>query len=95
MGKTRKCRLDENEIVVHDMAVKLRKKTDAQLVEAFQQIYDQGYQNGIAQWNNIPEGQIFFNDDAKRKFLDQVNGTQGIGKALYDKIEKIVLNTAY
>ncbi len=91
MGKTRKCRLDENEIAVHDMAVKLRKKTDVQLVEAFQQIYDQGYQNGIDQWNNISKDQIFVNDDARRKFLALVQITPGIGKAIYDKIVKIVI----
>lgn len=36
MAKKRKCRLTEDEVAIHDMAVRLRKMTDRQLVEAFQ-----------------------------------------------------------
>lgn len=90
MGKTRKCRFNDNELAVHDMAVKLRKKTDEQLVEAFQQIYDQGYQNGLEK-NKIPESQVFVSEKAKGEFLALVKMTPGIGKGIYEKIEKIVL----
>lgn len=89
MGKMRKCRLSDNEIAIHEMAVKLRKKTDDQLVEAFQQIYDQGYQNGLDK-NKIPEGKVFVSDKAKGEFLALVKITPGVGKAIYEKIEKLV-----
>jgi hypothetical protein len=91
MSKSRKCRLNENEIAIHEMAVKLRKKTDDQLVETFQQIFDQGYQNGIKQQNNIPKDMIFFSDEAKRKFLDAVKNINGIDRAVYSKIKNLVL----
>lgn len=90
MSKTRKCRFTDNELAIHEMAVKLRKKTDDQLVEAFQQTYDQGLQNG-KKMNKLPEGCNFCNDGAKKKFLALVQVTPGIGKAIYDKIEKLVL----
>ncbi len=86
----RKCRLDDNELAVHEMAVKLRKKTDEQLVEAFQQIYDQGYQNGLEK-NKVPDGEIFAGEKAKEDFLTLVQNTQGIGRAIYEKIKGIVL----
>ena len=35
MGKTRKCRLTDDELKIHEEAVKLRKMTDEQLVQAF------------------------------------------------------------
>lgn len=88
MGKKRKCHMNENEIAVHELAVKLRKKTDEQLVEAFQQIFDQGYQNGLER-NKIPEGNYFVSEEAKNKFLASVQITPGIGKATYEKIKKI------
>jgi hypothetical protein len=90
MGKTRKCRLNENEVAVHEMAVKLRKKTDEQLVDAFQEIYDQGYQNGIKQ-NKISECKIFVSEEAKGVFLAKLQNTSGIGKAIYEKVEKMVI----
>ncbi len=86
----RKCRLDENELAVHDMAVKLRKKTDEQLVEAFQQIYDQGYQNGLEK-NKVPDGQVFVSKNAKCEYLAMVKMIPGIGKGIYEKIEKIAI----
>ncbi len=89
MGKTRKCRLNENELAVHEMAVKLRKKTDEQLVDAFQQIYDQGYQNGIDK-NKISDGQIFVSEKAKNDFLTGIKAISGIGKSMFEKIEKAV-----
>lgn len=36
MSKKRKCRYTEEELAIHDEAVRLRKMTDRQLVEAFQ-----------------------------------------------------------
>ena len=35
MGKKRKCRMDREELYIHDEAVRLRKMTDRQLVGAF------------------------------------------------------------
>ena len=35
MSKKRKCRMDREEILIHDEAVRLRKMTDRQLVGAF------------------------------------------------------------
>lgn len=35
MAKKRRCRRDQEEILIHDEAVKLRKMTDRQLVGAF------------------------------------------------------------
>lgn len=35
MAKKRKCRYTQEELAIHEEAVKLRKMTDAQLVEAF------------------------------------------------------------
>lgn len=90
MGKTRKCRLTENEIAVHEMAVKLRKKTDEQLVDIFQDIFNQGYQNGLDK-NKLPEGEIFVSDKAKSDFLDTIKNMPGIGKVIYQKIENMVM----
>ncbi len=93
MGKTRKCRLSENEVAVHEMAVKLRKKTDEQLVTTFQEIYDQGFKNGLEK-NKLPDGQIFVDDKARNRFLALVQITPGIGKSIYEKIEKIAVHNA-
>jgi flagellar biosynthesis/type III secretory pathway protein FliH len=90
MSKKRKCRFDDNEIAVHDMAVKLRKKTDEQLVDAFQKIYDQGYQNGLDH-NKLPENALFVSEKSKKSFLDLVKVTPGIGNAIYKKIENLVI----
>lgn len=35
MAKKRKCRMTEEELIIHEEAVRLRKMTDRQLVEAF------------------------------------------------------------
>lgn len=42
MAKKRKCRMNEEEIMVHEMAIKLRKKTDKQLVEEFENQFRKG-----------------------------------------------------
>ncbi|MDF2844767.1 MAG: hypothetical protein K0R00_3193 [Herbinix sp.] len=89
MGQKRKCRLNEQETAVHEMAVKLRKKTDEQLVEAFKQTYDQGYQNGLDK-NKLPEGQVFVSEKVKLEFLANVRIAPGVGKSTYEKIEKLV-----
>jgi hypothetical protein len=81
---------DENQKAIHEIAVKLRKKTDKQLVDTFQLIFDHGFENGQAK-NQIPDGAIFINEAAKNKFLALVKITPGIGKAIYQKIEKIVI----
>jgi hypothetical protein len=81
---------DENQKAVHEIAVKLRKKTDKQLVDTFQLIFDHGFENGQAK-NKIPDAALFVSDDAKNKFLALVKITPGIGKAIYEKIEKIVI----
>lgn len=90
MSKTRKCRLNDNELAIHEMAVKLRKKTDEQLVEVLQQTYDQGYQNGLEQ-NKVSEGELFVSENAKMEFLSRLKAAPGVGKAIYDKIEKIFI----
>ena len=41
----RKCKLTENELAIHNKAVKLRKMTDAQLVSAFENAG--GRNNGV------------------------------------------------
>ncbi len=89
MGKMRKCRLDENQQAVHALAVKLRKKTDEQLVDAFQEIYDQGYQNGIDK-NKLPNSAIFTNEEAKQRLLGIIHEVPGIGDENYKKISDIV-----
>jgi hypothetical protein len=89
MGQKRKCRLNEQETAVHEMAVKLRKKTDEQLVETLQQTYDQGYQNGLDN-NKLPEGLVFVGEKATAEFLANVKITPGIGKSTFEKIEAIV-----
>lgn len=40
MGKKRKCRYTEEELAIHDEAVRLRKMTDKQLVEEFHRARD-------------------------------------------------------
>ncbi|MDC7288514.1 hypothetical protein NXH76_11930 [Blautia schinkii] len=42
MAKKRKCRMNEEEILVHEMAIKLRKKTDKQLVDEFEDQFRKG-----------------------------------------------------
>jgi len=90
MGKTRKCRLSDKEIEKHEIAVKLRKKTDEQLIEALQEEYKRGFDLGL---NKRPasEGKIFISDHAKKRFLALLKVTPGIGDAIYKKIEKVVI----
>lgn len=42
MAKKRKCRMNEEEIMIHEAAIKLRKKTDAQLVQEFKDQFRKG-----------------------------------------------------
>lgn len=91
MGKIRKCRLNEDEIAIHEMAVKLRKKTDQQLVDSFQQIYDQGYSNGLEKSCSQP-GKIFADDIAKARFIELLKKAHGIGTKAITKIEELVIN---
>lgn len=46
MGKKRKCRMNEEEIRIHEMAIKLRKKTDEQLVTDYFEQYQKGIEEG-------------------------------------------------
>lgn len=42
MAKKRKCRMSDDEIMIHEKAIKLRKKTDKQLVEEFEGQFQRG-----------------------------------------------------
>lgn len=46
MGKKRKCRLTDSELLIHEKAVKLRKKTDKQLIQALQDEFNRGFTTG-------------------------------------------------
>lgn len=51
MAKKRKCRLTAEELAIHDEAVRLRKMTDKQLVDAFHGVMPEGMRkrgNGTA-----------------------------------------------
>jgi len=91
MGKTRKCRLNDNEIVIHEKAVKLRKKTDQQLIDTLQIEYKRGFTDGFNKQADS-EGKMFVSEYAKTRFLALFKITPGIGDAIYKKIEKIVIH---
>lgn len=66
MGKTRSCRRTQEDTTIHEEAVKLRKMTDRQLVEAFHQA-----QERAARPLEPPETVKAENDkDGVKKLLD-------------------------
>ena len=85
MAKKRSHERTSEERAMHEMAVKLRKMTDDQLIEAFNDRYSEGYIDG----GGIKSPSASFSDIGE-ELLNGLRGAKGIGAATFAKIEAIV-----
>lgn len=85
--KNRSCRRTDEESNIHDQAVRLRKMTDSQLVDAFAKKYTDGYEKGLTEAKSkAPEGMSA--SDLVQRLKDQT--IRGIGKVTIKKLEDII-----
>lgn len=97
MGKKRPCRRTEDENMMHERAVKLRKKTDEQLfkyiekerAQCIEDAYKEGYEEGRKVLGS--EGKTV---EEYLKTL-QESGVSGIGAVTLNKLLKVAKENGY
>lgn len=89
MAKKRSCRRTDDENVIHNKAVKMRKMTDEQLVHYFEEREEwadrEGYNRGKKDGNN----------DSISKFISELSKVSGIGAATISKIKALAVERGY
>lgn len=85
--KKRSCRRTDEESNIHDQAVRLRKMTDSQLVDAFSKKYSDGYEKGLTEAHSTPDEGMSATE-LVQKLKDQA--IRGIGKVTIKKLEDII-----
>lgn len=85
--KKRSCRRTDDESNIHDQAVRLRKMTDSQLVDAFTKKYTDGYEKGFTEAKSKAPDEMSA-ADLVQKLKDQA--IRGIGKVTIKKLEDIL-----
>ncbi len=88
MGKKRKCRYTEDEMIAHTQAVRIRKMTDAQLAEFIAKKEEMARKGGITEGmtiarENVPPVDI----DA---LAEEIAGLKGIGAVKMKYIREIL-----
>ena len=92
MAKKRKCRYTPEELRIHEQAVRIRKLTDAQLVEAFNNAHKNTPENCPRMPQNGTETDKATNDtDAINKLLQAISDGQckGVKSKTAYKIEEL------
>lgn len=84
--KKRSCRRTREEKEIHDQAIRIRKMTDAQLINHLAQQkkenYDTGYRDGLL------KGRESNKSLSIKSFLDEIGGIEGIGVVTIKKLRK-------
>lgn len=89
MAKKRSCRRTNDENVIHDKAVKMRKMTDEQLVHYVEdrvaKAESEGFNRGKKNGNNGSIG----------RFISELSKVSGIGAATISKIKAFAVERGY
>lgn len=83
--KKRNCRKTDEEREIHDKAVKLRKMTDAQLVEKVETAFNKGYHEGFKNASSKVGMTYYF-----KEFTEMLYKIKGIGNSTIWKIKKAI-----
>lgn len=93
MGKSkRNCRRTEDEVRIHEKAVKVRKMTDEQLVhyieDRVEKARSEGFNNGKSSVEKVK---------SVKEFLEEIRTLKvpGIGTATVNKLEKAAVENGY
>lgn len=94
MGKSkRNCRRTEDEVLIHEKAVKMRKMTDEQLVHYVEDRVEKARSEGF----NCGKASASKKQDGAKEFIAflQLNKISGIGAVTINKLIKVAEENGY
>lgn len=96
MAKKRNCRRTEEEEMMHERAVKLRKMTDAQLCRYIEDEKAQGIEDAYKRGYEDAAGEAS-NDNSVREFIDKLKCEKiaGIGAVTISKLLRVAEENGY
>ncbi len=99
MSKRRNCRRTPEEVMAHDKAIRIRKMTDAQMMDYLEDLYKKAYDAGYALGGSEakPQEPSGEQENGVESFLWylQVNKVPGIGAVTVNKLLKVASENGY